>query len=144
MSEHEARTIYYRGKDVETLDREELLKACRDIERRLSDEHGGFSFFALLQRFGVTGSYDLVVAAPWLEPDSRDDTALLSKALQDSLTVEELRQISGVVIVRPDHPTVKHFSVMVSGLEHGSVEQSYNSVGRLELSSGLLITVKPR
>lgn len=34
----EKRTIYYRGRDIETLDRDELLKACRAIMRMLEQE----------------------------------------------------------------------------------------------------------
>ena len=118
-----------------------FVAKLKAIERHLSDERGGFSLFALLQRFGST-AYDLVVAAPWLDETSKTDLSAITDAVQAEFTPEELTQISAVVIVRQDHSIVRFFNVMQ--VEHGHIEQSDNVVNDMKLRSGLLITSKRR
>ena len=114
-----------------------FVAKLQSVERHLSDEHSGFSLFALLQRFG-SSAYDLVVAAPWLDESSKAHLQMVVMALNAELTPIDLRQIASVVILRPDHPGVKYLNMFQ--VEHGSLYQGDNVFNNMKLRSGLVIT----
>ena len=51
----------------------ELLEQFVELERRLVEEHGQFSLFALFLREDSTDKWDLVVAAPWIEENRKEE-----------------------------------------------------------------------
>src|SRR5439155_21044617 len=122
------------------------------LEKELSAEKGGFSFFGLLQRVGIkpgsTGvtalpEYDLVVAAPWLDANSDVHLQNLIATVQHALTVDEWRRISAVVILPVNHPGIIHMNEFIE-TEHSDIHQENNIVDGFKLRSGQVITSKRR
>ena len=117
------------------------------VERELSAEKGGFSFFGLLERVRIDAKaakqYDLVVAAPWLDADSDVQLHSLISVVTHALTSDEWRNISAVVILPVDHPGIVNMNTMLSA-EHSHIDQSDNIVNGFKMKSGLVITSKRR
>lgn len=121
----------------------DYVDKLRELELKLSAERGGFSLFALLKRTNEASTYDVVVAAPWLNHESKEDLLSIVDAVKATLTSDEIRLLSGIVILNLDHP-VLHALQLLAKVEHGRVEQSHNIVAGLPLASGIIVTAWKR
>ena len=77
-----------------------LRKAMRDI----AAEKGEFTLFGLFMRADAPGTWDLVVAAPWLENGQLKAVGELTQLLSRTLGGKSLQQLSRVVTLSHDNP----------------------------------------
>jgi hypothetical protein len=84
-----------------------IMEKLRSLEKEIADERGGFSLFALFLREDAENRWDLVVAAPWLNPDSLEDINYIANKLKSCLGENELITISRIVLLDLSDPIVK-------------------------------------
>jgi hypothetical protein len=77
------------------------------LERQLSAEYGGFNLFAMMVRKDGSGSYDLVVSAPWLSAASKDDLDLVVNRVKETLTNPEFLKLTAVFVLDPTNHMVE-------------------------------------
>ena len=83
-----------------------LAEKCRDAEKNLSEEYGGFTLFCLVQRESTAGKWDIVVSAPWLTTRMADTQRIVDGMLP-FLTQEDWLRTAGVVPVEPNSDFVQ-------------------------------------
>jgi len=101
-----------------------LAERCRDAEKKLSEEHGGFALFCMVQRESTAGKWDVVASAPWLMTD-RAGIRLLGEGLLLFLSPQEWLQLASPFPVAPDTEFVqsmtRRFDVEHDILETGTI-----------------------
>ena len=80
-----------------------LRKAMRDI----SAQKGDFTFFALLMRSDAPGTWDLVVAAPWLKKGKLKALGEFTGLLAKSIGEQSLSQFARIVTIDELDPRLK-------------------------------------
>jgi hypothetical protein len=85
----------------------ELLGKFVELERRLSQERGEFSLFALFLREDASDKWDLVISAPWIEADRKEALAFITNRIQQTFTPDELSHLSRVVPVEQTNPSLE-------------------------------------
>lgn len=101
-----------------------LAEKCRDAERKLSEEYGGFALFSMIQRESTAGKWDVVASAPWLTTD-RAGIRLLGEGLLLFLSPQEWLQLASPFPVAPDTEFVwsmtRRFDVEHDLVETGTI-----------------------
>lgn len=101
-----------------------VAEKCRAAEKKLSEEHGGFALFCLVQRESTAGKWDVVASAPWLTTD-RAGIRLLGEGLLLFLSPQEWLQLASPFPVAPDTEFVqsmtRRFDVEHELLETGKI-----------------------
>jgi hypothetical protein len=117
----------------------ELLDRFVELERRLSEEMGGFALFALFLREDASDKWDLIVAAPWIEVDRKRALSRITEAIQEAFSPEELTRLSRVVIVDLANPAVEAVNHAVS-IQHGQAEIRDNNFFGLQIKHAYVIS----
>ena len=116
-----------------------LRQAMRDIAKKKGD----FTFFALFLRTDAPGTWDLVVAAPWLEKDTLKTLSEFTRLLTQSVGENTLQQLARVVTISELDPRlrdiVSKFPVD-NGVEHSI--QSTDLFG-LDIEEAIILRAKP-
>jgi hypothetical protein len=120
-----------------------FLQKLAVLELSLSRTHGAFELFGVVLRENPLGLWDLVVAAPWLDPGKIESYKLMTDALQAALTRDEFLQFSRVVILEKGNPFLESVLAMVS-CEHGLQELRDMTVEGISIRIAHIITAKPR
>ena len=81
--------------------------ALRSAMHEIAAQKGDFTLFALLRRADSSGSWDLVVSAPWLERGNLHALSEFVDLLAKSIGRESLSQLSRVETLPSNNPTVK-------------------------------------
>ncbi|HLB52205.1 MAG TPA: hypothetical protein VJK48_00660 [Chlamydiales bacterium] len=84
----------------------EIIEKVKSAIKSMEKEHGNLLICALFLRADVLEKWDIVLAAPWLNPKEMRSYEILSSSLQNFLTQSELVQFSRIVILEQDDPTV--------------------------------------
>ena len=77
----------------------EIVEKLKQKEQAMTQAKGPFDLFALFLREDAPYKWDLVVAAKWIEENKQEALKYISKALQESLTQNELLKLSRIVII---------------------------------------------
>ena len=88
-----------------------LAEKCRDGEQKLSEEHGGFTLFCLVQRESTAGKWDIVASAPWLSTRMADIQVIVD-GLLPFLSQEDWLRTAGVVPLDPNTDFVQTLTSM--------------------------------
>jgi hypothetical protein len=123
-----------------------------DLERKIANEHGDFTLFALVLREDATGfvpigdrgssdRWDLVVAAPWLDPDKKSDLNYLISKIKTELGSEQLLDLSKVVILDSSNKAVQALNRAIK-VEHGQMELENTELFGLFVRKAYIITSK--
>lgn len=95
-----------------------LAEKCRNAEVEISEKHGGFTLFALVQRESTAGKWDIVVSAPWLTRRMADMKIILD-GLMPFLSQEDWLRTAGIVPVDLNTDFVQTL-VELYHVEHGT------------------------
>jgi hypothetical protein len=120
-----------------------FLEKVVALEISLSRTHGAFVLFGVVLRESLLDLWDLVVSAPWLNPDKLDAYRLMTGALQAALTPEEFLQFSRVVILEEGNPFLESVLAMASR-EHGLRELRDMTVEGIPIRVAHIITAVQR
>jgi hypothetical protein len=91
---------------------EHLVKKLESLEEEISSNRGEFSLFALVLREDAEDRWDLIVAAPWIDPDSIDDLKYIIDRLKSRVDENELLSISSVILLESYNPIVLNMNKM--------------------------------
>jgi len=117
----------------------DLLGKFVKLERRLSQDRGEFSLFALFLREDAADRWDLIVAAPWIDVNRKEALAYITTQIQLDFCVEELPRLSRVVLVDQSNPAVEAINQAVN-CQHGQTEVRDSNFFGLEIKHAYIIT----
>jgi hypothetical protein len=100
---------------------QELLNRLNILERKISSERGDFTLFALFLREDAQDKWDLVVAAPWLEPGSKEALSFLADQIQTEFDTSELTKLSRIAIIDQTNPALSAINNSIHA-KHGMSE----------------------
>ncbi len=113
------------------------------IEMETSIEKGGYDLFALFLREDSSNKWDILVSASWINTNNGQALRYLAQKIQTSFTENELVQISRIVIIEEDNPSLPALQQAVS-VEHGSAEIKDSIFFGLQIKHAFLITSRSR
>lgn len=117
----------------------DLLEKFVELERRLSQERGEFSLFALFLREDASDKWDLIVAAPWIEADRKEALAYITTQIQQLFDSEELARLSRVVLVDQSNPALEAINQSIN-CQHGQNEVRDSNFFGLQIKHAYIIT----
>lgn len=117
----------------------DLLEKFIELERRLSQERGEFSLFALFLREDASNKWDLIVAAPWIERDRKEALPYITTQIQQLFNSEELSRLSRVVLVDQSNPAIEAMNQAVN-CQHGQNEVRDSNFFGLQIKHAYIIT----
>jgi hypothetical protein len=118
-----------------------IFDALEQIERRLADEKGSFTLFALFERQDIPTRWDLVIAAPWVEEDNVQAVRVIADEMKKNLPKDDLVRVSRIVLLDPDDASVRAITSAHS-VEHGRVEIDEGSDFGFPVERGYVITAR--
>jgi hypothetical protein len=119
-------------------------KQFRKAMREIAAKNGDFTLFALFQRANGLGSWDLVVAAPWLKTGGCRDISKVVDGMEEAIGRKHFRHLAQVAVVDEKQPEVKS---ILAGLpvEDGEVHLGRNDLfGHEMLQAVIFRAMKPR
>lgn len=118
-----------------------IVEKIKEIEHDVSSEKGDFSLFALFLREDAEDSWDLLIAAPWIEKNKAESLKYIAKKVQEKLSPDEIIKISRIVIIDEKNPALSaiHNAMHV---EHGLAEIKDSVFFGLPIKHAFLITSK--
>ena len=117
----------------------DIVEKLAAVEKRVSEEKGPFSLYALFLREDAPDKWDLVVSAPWFHSGDKKTLDYLTGQIQSSLKPHELIMLSRVVVVEPTDRAVSAIHRAVN-IEHGDVEVKDSSFFGLPIKHAYIIT----
>lgn len=108
------------------------------LERRIAKDKGEFFLFALFLREDAPDKWDLVVAAPWMDADRTKALSYLAEQIKEELKPRELTQLSRVVIVDQQHPSLAAIKRAVKKADDIAEVANLNFFG-LQIKHGYII-----
>ncbi len=117
----------------------EIIKKIIDVEKKISSEKGPFSLFALFLPEDAAGGWDVLAAAPWIGNDEWKAMQLLTRRIQQTITIDELLKFSKVVIIKEDNPGLDEIHRTIR-VEHGLLEIKNEVFFGLEIKHACFIT----
>jgi hypothetical protein len=78
-----------------------LYDKLDELAEQLEAARGRLVLFGLFEPEDASGKWDLVVAAPWLSRHGTEAAADFFRRLQGALTLDDLLQLAGVIILSP-------------------------------------------
>jgi hypothetical protein len=88
-----------------------ILHKLEKISNLLAGDRPDVTLFAALQRSGLRGSWDVVVAALWAISDKAEAYKYIGGLLQENLTRKEMIMISRIVLFHPDDEPVRDLTL---------------------------------
>lgn len=115
-----------------------LRKAMRDI----SAQKGDFTFFALLMRSDAPGTWDLVVAAPWLKKGKLRGLTEFTKLLAQSIGEQSLLQFARIVTIDELDPRLKAIVSKYDSVDDGDVSIESSDLFGLHIQEAIIMRAK--
>ena len=116
-----------------------FIEKLASIEKFLSDNNGSFWLFALLERAESPGKWDLLVAAPWLQEESRKSLDDITEQIGNKLDETELLQLSRIIPLDPDNPVVQDLT-LAFGQEHTFSHIENTVINGMAVSRAIIIS----
>lgn len=114
-----------------------LRKAMRDI----AEDKGPFTLFGIFMRTDAPGTWDLVVAAPWLEQGKLKALSDLTQRLSRALGEKSLQQLSRIVTLDEDNPGL-HAILSSFAVDDGEARVQKSSLFGLEIEDAIIFRAK--
>lgn len=96
----------------------DIIKKLIEIERDSAAEKGDYKLFALFLREESIGRWDIVVYSEWAYLDYPNSQSYLAKKIQNSLSADEIIQISRVVVLEQADLELPDF-IQNMNVQHG-------------------------
>jgi hypothetical protein len=79
----------------------------RALKRQLDQEKGPLTFLALVKRDDESGTWDLVISAPWIGGDITGAIRFVAEKLKQHFAPHEMRSLAAIVPLSADNPFIK-------------------------------------
>lgn len=117
----------------------ELVNKFTELERKISQEKGDFSLFALFLREDALDKWDLVVAAPWIESNRKTALPYIASQIQAKFEPHEVTSLSRVVLVEQTNPALDAINRAIK-IEHGTADVQNSSFFGVPIKHAYIIT----
>lgn len=114
-----------------------LRQAMRDI----TAQKGDFTLFALLMRSDAPGTWDLVVAAPWLKKGKLKAISELTELLAQSIGEQSLLQFARIVTIDELDPRLKAI-VSKFSVDDGHISIQSSDLFGLDIEEAIIMRAK--
>ena len=118
-----------------------LAEKYRRAEKELSEAHGDFSLFMLVERPDIPGKWDVVVAAPWLGEELKD-YQLIVDGLLPHLSQDDWLAFARIAPIPPDSEFARTINRLVPA-RHEIKEVSLGVIGGATVNHAFVITSDP-
>ncbi len=118
-----------------------LISKLKLVETSLSKIKGDFELFALFLREDSIDKWDLLVSAPWIEVNKQASLQEIAQKIQETLTPEELIQLSRIIVIDRSNKSLEAIHQAVS-IEHGAVEIKDSKFFGLAIKHAFILTSK--
>jgi len=106
-----------------------FIKNLMAAEQDLSNKHGGFSLFAACFREDtMLDTWDLVVAASWLLPETKNSYTTIMDGIRRNMDNDEIFDLHALPLLDPDD-----FRILEIHDEYGELEHGFIDLGRCQL-----------
>lgn len=119
----------------------EFINKFVKLERKIKQQKGEFTLFALFMRDNGLNKWDVVVAAPWIDADRKAALDYISQQLQLSLTRDEVLQISRIALIDETNPTLDQIQRTLQP-KHGIIEITNSDLFGLEIKRAFIIVAQ--
>ena len=119
-----------------------LSEKCRAAEKKLSEDHGGFALFSMIQREATAGKWDVVASAPWLATD-RAGIQLLIDGLRPFMSPPDWLRLASTLPVAPDTEFVQSMTRRFD-VEHELLETGLIYTDDVTVDRAIIITANRR
>jgi hypothetical protein len=117
----------------------EFIKHFIEIEKRIAQERGAFTFFGLFQRNAFPGRWDVVVAAPWIGSQFGEVHRYFADRLKAELSKEDFLKLARIAPIVPDNPRLEDIHEEFQ-VEHGTIEVWNRELFGVEIRHAYIIT----
>jgi len=117
----------------------EIVEKLRSLEDIISKEKGEFDFFALFLREDSFNKWDILAASNWINENREVALKHLAKKVQDTLSKNEIVQISKIVLIEENNPGLSAIQKAIH-IEHGITEIKDSNFFGLDIKHAYLIT----
>jgi hypothetical protein len=117
------------------------LGALRNAMRNIAAKKGAFTLFGLFMRADALGTWDLVVAAPWLEGGTLKAISDFVALLKGSAGKQVFRGLSRVQIFGDDDPALEDFLTAVS-VDDGEFRIKKSNLFGLDIDEAIVLRAK--
>ena len=104
----------------------------------IAEKRGDFTLFGLFMRADAPGTWDLVVAAPWLEEGKLKALSDLVHLLTESIGEQAFRDFSRVQTVGEHNPALKKILAAFS-VEDGELRVKRSNLFGLEIDDAIIL-----
>ncbi len=118
-----------------------LVSKLQSVERYFSETKGEFELFALFLRIESVDKWDLLVSAPWVEADKQTGLQEIVIKIQETLTQEELIQLSRIVLIDRANQALDAIHRAIN-TEHGDTEIQDSNFFGVPIKHAFIITSK--
>lgn len=118
-----------------------IVEKFASLEAEIAQKRGDFSLFALFLREDAPDRWDLLVSAPWASSNEKEAVNYLVNEIKSHLGPEELVNLSRIVVVDPNDPSVQALANSFH-VEHGRVEVRDSNLFGLQVKHAFIITSK--
>lgn len=99
-----------------------LIEKLHSVISFLDKAYGDVSLFSLfLREDSFEEKWDIIIAAPWLDPNAQKSYTIINSALQKHLNIEDLSKISRIVILGKTNPLLITFNDLFTLTVKGSI-----------------------
>jgi len=113
----------------------------RKAMRAISAEKGDFTLFGVFKRAEAPGTWDLVVAAPWLEDGKLKALSEFTQLLSEAIGEQSLRDFSRIVTLDRKDPIVRSV-VKALAVEDGELRVQNSTLFGLEIEEAFIFQAK--
>lgn len=121
----------------------QIIEKLTTIEKETSIERGKYDLFALFLREDSSNKWDILVSSDWINNNKEEALKYLAQKIQTSFTQSDLIQISRIVIIDENNPSLPALQQAVN-IEHGAAEIKDSNFFGLQIKHGFLITSRKR
>lgn len=122
-----------------------FIKNLAATERDLSERHGGFDLFAACFREDtLLNTWDLVVAASWLLPETINSYTIVGDGLRRNMAEDELIDLHALPLLDPDDFRIREIQNEYGEIEHGFIDLGRCQLFDMDMERVYIITAKRR
>ena len=121
-----------------------FIKNLMAAEQDLSNKHGDFSLFAACFREDtMLDTWDLVVAASWLLPETKNSYTTIMDGIRRNMEEDEIFDLHALPLLDPDDSRIQEIQDEYE-VEHGLIELGQCQLFDMDMERVYIVTAKRR
>jgi hypothetical protein len=121
---------------------DKIVEKFQIIIREISQEKGPFILFGLFEREDLVGRWDVVVSAPWLNMNSKEDFDYIADKIRSKLNNQEIMLLTRIIPLLPFDQFVKAVTSAIN-ISDGSSEIINSNFFGIQIRHAYVFVSKP-